>query len=94
MAGDGGPDGARSRVMYEFTGSKDKTLKLYEGLLHEIFNEPEHHGSCPTWPPGWRRAFRQVKVDRCHDCAATPFICSYLRRYLPVLASIQPFTCP
>ena len=42
MAGDGGPDGARSRVMYEFTGSKDKTLKLYEGLLHEIFNEPEH----------------------------------------------------
>jgi acylglycerol lipase len=42
MAGDGGPDGARSRVMYEFTGSKDRTLKLYEGLLHEIFNEPEH----------------------------------------------------
>jgi acylglycerol lipase len=23
-------------------GSEDKTLKLYEGLLHEIFNEPEH----------------------------------------------------
>jgi lysophospholipase len=42
MAGNGGPDGARSRVLYERITSKDKTLKLYEGLLHEIFNEPEH----------------------------------------------------
>jgi alpha-beta hydrolase superfamily lysophospholipase len=42
MAGNGGPDGARSRVLYERIGSPDKTLKLYEGLLHEIFNEPEH----------------------------------------------------
>jgi acylglycerol lipase len=42
MAGNGGPDGARSRVLYERIASKDKTLKLYEGLLHEIFNEPEH----------------------------------------------------
>jgi acylglycerol lipase len=42
MAGNGGPDGARSRTLYEQIGSKDKTLKLYEGLLHEIFNEPEH----------------------------------------------------
>jgi alpha-beta hydrolase superfamily lysophospholipase len=42
MAGNGGPDGARSQVLYEYIGSKDKTLKLYEGLLHEIFNEPEH----------------------------------------------------
>ena len=42
MAGNGGPDGARSKVLHEFIGSADKTLKLYEGLLHEIFNEPEH----------------------------------------------------
>lgn len=42
MAGNGGTDGARSKVLYEFIGSKDKSLKLYEGLLHEIFNEPEH----------------------------------------------------
>jgi acylglycerol lipase len=42
MAGNGGADGARSRILYEQIGSKDKTLKLYEGLLHEIFNEPEH----------------------------------------------------
>jgi lysophospholipase len=43
MAGNGGPDGARSQVLYEYIGSRDKTLKLYEGLLHEIFNEPEYH---------------------------------------------------
>ena len=42
MAGNGGADGARSRVLYERIGSADKTLRLYEGLLHEIFNEPEH----------------------------------------------------
>jgi lysophospholipase len=42
MAGDGIADGARSRILFERIGSKDKTLKLYEGLLHEIFNEPEH----------------------------------------------------
>ena len=42
MAGAGGPDGARSQALYEYIGSEDKTLKLYEGLLHEIFNEPEH----------------------------------------------------
>lgn len=42
MAGNGGADGARSQVLYEFIGSEDKTLKLYEGLLHEIFNEPEY----------------------------------------------------
>jgi len=42
MAGNGGPDGARSRVLHERIASKDKTLKLYEGLLHEIFNEPEY----------------------------------------------------
>ena len=42
IAGNGGPDGARSRVLYKRITLKDETLKLYEGLLHEIFNEPEH----------------------------------------------------
>jgi acylglycerol lipase len=42
MAGDGGTDGARSKVLYDYIGSKDKTLKRYKGLMHEIFNEPEH----------------------------------------------------
>ncbi len=42
MAGDGGTDGARSQVLYDYIGSSDKTIKRYSGLLHEIFNEPEH----------------------------------------------------
>jgi len=41
MAGNGVADGARSQVLFEALGSKDKTIKLYEGLRHEIFNEPE-----------------------------------------------------
>ena len=33
------PEG--SRVLYERAGSIDKTLRIYDGLYHEIFNEPE-----------------------------------------------------
>ncbi len=33
------PEG--SQLLYERIGSRDKTLKLYEGFYHEIFNEPE-----------------------------------------------------
>ncbi len=32
---------AGSSLVAEKAGSKDKTLKLYDGLFHEIFNEPE-----------------------------------------------------
>ena len=32
------PEG--SKMLYELAGSKDKTLKLYDGFYHEIFNEP------------------------------------------------------
>ena len=35
-------DGIRSRALYERVGSEDKTLKLYDNLRHEIFNEPEY----------------------------------------------------
>ena len=34
------PEG--SKLLYEMAGSKDKTLRLYEGFYHEIFNEPQH----------------------------------------------------
>lgn len=34
------PEG--SKMLYQKVGSRDKTLKVYEGLYHEIFNEPEH----------------------------------------------------
>ncbi len=30
-----------SRLLYERASSADKTLKIYEGLYHEVFNEPE-----------------------------------------------------
>ena len=34
------PEG--SQVLYDTVGSNDRTLKLYDGFYHEIFNEPEH----------------------------------------------------
>ncbi len=44
MAGAASPlgDGPRSEALYEAVSSSDRTLKLYDGLMHEIFNEPEH----------------------------------------------------
>jgi acylglycerol lipase len=30
------------RTAHRLAGSSDKTLKVYEGLFHEVFNEPEH----------------------------------------------------
>ncbi len=34
-------DPAGAPLLYEKAGSKDKTLKVYEGLYHEVHNEPE-----------------------------------------------------
>jgi acylglycerol lipase len=31
-----------SKLAYKHASSEDKTLKLYPGMMHEIFNEPEH----------------------------------------------------
>jgi acylglycerol lipase len=31
-----------SKVFYQQAGSKDKTLKLYDGFYHEVYNEPGH----------------------------------------------------
>jgi alpha-beta hydrolase superfamily lysophospholipase len=33
------PEG--SRFLYENAGSQDKSLEIFPGLYHEIFNEPE-----------------------------------------------------
>lgn len=41
-SGDKIVDPAASQMLYEKVGSKDKILKIYEGLYHEIHNEPEH----------------------------------------------------
>jgi acylglycerol lipase len=34
------PGGAQ--MLYDRAASKDKTIKIYKGLYHEVFNEPEH----------------------------------------------------
>ena len=34
------PSGAQ--LLYDSVGSEDKTIKIYDGLYHEVFNEPEH----------------------------------------------------
>ena len=31
----------RSKILYELVSLIDKTLKLYEGSYHEIFNKPQ-----------------------------------------------------
>jgi len=46
----GDPQG--SQWLFQSVGSSDKTLKLYEGYYHEIFNEPEHErvlADVETW---------------------------------------------
>jgi acylglycerol lipase len=45
-------DPAGAQMLFERVGSTDKTLKIYEGLYHEIFNEPERDqvlGDMETW---------------------------------------------
>jgi len=34
-------DASGSKDLHEVLGSADKTLKIYDGLYHEVFNEPE-----------------------------------------------------
>jgi acylglycerol lipase len=34
-------DPAGAQMLYDKASSKDKTIKIYEGLHHEVFNEPE-----------------------------------------------------
>ena len=43
---------AGSQALYDMAGSADKTLKLYPGLYHEIFHEPERDevlGEMSAW---------------------------------------------
>lgn len=35
-------DPVGARMLFDGVRSQDKTLKVYEGLYHEIYNEPEH----------------------------------------------------
>jgi len=36
-------DPVGAQMLFDTAGSSDKTLKIYEGLYHEIFNEPERN---------------------------------------------------
>ena len=45
-------DPAGAKMLFETVGSTDKTLKIYEGLYHEIMNEPERNlvmGDMEQW---------------------------------------------
>lgn len=37
-------DSAGARMLYDTVGSADKAIKIYDGLYHEVYNEPEHPG--------------------------------------------------
>jgi hypothetical protein len=40
-------------MVHDRAGSPDRTLRLYEGLYHELLNEPERRivlGDITTWP--------------------------------------------
>ena len=44
------PSGAQ--MLYDRVRSEDKTLKIYEGLYHEVLNEPEREqvlGDIASW---------------------------------------------
>ncbi len=32
---------AATRPVYQAFGTRDRVMKLYDGLYHEVFNEPE-----------------------------------------------------
>jgi alpha-beta hydrolase superfamily lysophospholipase len=41
-----------SRMLHDRAGSSDKTIRVYEGLYHEIMNEPEREvvlAELATW---------------------------------------------
>jgi acylglycerol lipase len=47
------PDGAQ--MLYDTVRSSDKTIKIYDRLFHEVFNEPEHDqvlNDVATWVEG------------------------------------------
>lgn len=43
LQGDADPivDPTGARILHDAAGSTDKSIKVYQGLLHELFNEPE-----------------------------------------------------
>jgi len=59
-----------SRFLFEHAGSDDKTLKLYPGLYHEIFNEPEREqvfADLEAWLGARRDRRADTEVERQAD---------------------------
>ena len=50
-------NGLRSKALYERVGSEDKTLRLFDPLRHEIFNEPEYKEVMAD-PEDWLNKYR------------------------------------
>lgn len=51
-SGDKVIDPRGAQLLYDLVASEDKTIKIYEGLYHEVFNEPEHEqvlNDVKTW---------------------------------------------
>lgn len=45
-------DASGAQLLYDLVGSQDKTIKIYDGFYHEVFNEPEHEqvlNNVKTW---------------------------------------------
>jgi acylglycerol lipase len=52
-------DPSTSRYVHDTIGSQDRTLKLYEGLWHQVFNEPQRESvytDVKTWLNGQQTA--------------------------------------
>jgi len=52
------PSGAQ--MLHDKVGSKDKTIKIYEGFYHEVFNEPEHP-QVLSYVEGWLESHLSMK---------------------------------
>jgi alpha-beta hydrolase superfamily lysophospholipase len=60
---------AGSSMLYEKAASKDKTLRIYEGLYHEVFDEPERAevlADLAVW------LARRAHIATMQDCPVTP----------------------
>jgi len=45
-------DPSGTQLLYDLVASRDKTIKIYDGFYHEVFNEPEHEqvlSDVKTW---------------------------------------------
>ncbi len=52
-----------SQRFYDTAGSRDKTLKLYDGHAHDLLNDVDKERSWPTSWPGSTRACRSRRAD-------------------------------